>query len=69
MGSGKQYEKLILSAFPILLENSNIRKKYLNRFDLSIRERIPFPEDFLNVYYRRILDKLINIDRYIDINL
>ena len=62
MGSGDQYEKLILNAFPILLENFNIRKKYLNRFDLSIRERISFPEDFLNVYYPRILDKLINID-------
>ena len=62
MGNGEQYEKLLINSFPILLDNSNIRHKYISRFDLQIKERISFPKDFNYIYYPEILDKLVNID-------
>ena len=40
IGSFDRQETLFSKAFPILLNNSNIMHKYLNNFDLSLRERI-----------------------------
>ena len=62
IGSINKDEKLFLNSFPMKIPNSNIRAKYLNRFELSIREAITFPEDFSIAYYPEILDKLKNID-------
>ena len=62
MGSGDNQEKLLLESFPILLDNSKIRHKYLNRFDFLIKERITFPKNFLNADCLELTDHLVNID-------
>ena len=62
MGDFDNTDNLFSKTFPILLDNSNIKHKYLYRYDFFIRERILFPKDFLIRYYPDILDKFINID-------
>ena len=62
IGSFDKQETLFSKTFPILLNNSNIMHKYLNKFDLSLRERIILPKDFINNFHPEILDKLGNID-------
>ena len=62
IGSFDRQETLFSKAFPILLNNSNIMHKYLNNFDLSLRERIILPKDFIKNFHPDILDKLGNID-------
>ena len=62
MGSTEKQDKLLLNSFPIILENSNIMQKYLNKFNLSVRKIITFPKNFSNDYYPEFLDKLMNID-------
>ena len=62
LGNYDIQEKIFSKAFPILLKNSNIKHKYLNRYDLSIRERINFPKDFLDIFHPELLDNFHNID-------
>ena len=53
-------QNLFSEIFPIF-ENKN-RHKYLSKFDLCLKEEIFFPQDFLNIYSPKIIDKLLNID-------
>ena len=53
-------KNFISETFPIL--ENKYRHKYLNRFDLCLKEEIVFPKDFLNIYFPIINDKLLNID-------
>ena len=62
LGNYDRQEKIFSKTFPILLNDSNIKHKYLNRYNLSIRERIIFPKDFLDIFHPEILDKFYNID-------
>ena len=62
LGNLDKSEKLFINTFPILLSNSNDRHKYLNRYDLWIREIISFSKDFINIYNPEFLDNLMNID-------
>ena len=55
-------EVLFKETFPILLNDSNNRHKYLNRYDLSIRDTISFSKDFTNIYNPEFLDNFNNID-------
>ena len=55
-------ENLFVKTFPIILNTSGVRHKYLNRYDLSIREQISFPKDFINTYNPEFLDSFMNID-------
>ena len=48
IGNYDKQEKIFSNTFPILLNKSSIKHKYLNRYILSIRERHLFPKDFLN---------------------
>ena len=56
----EENEKYFLKLFPILLDNS--KHKFLNRFDLYLKDKIKFPEDFINNYYSELIDRLMNID-------
>ena len=62
LGNLDKSEKLFSYTFPILLNDSNDRHKYLNRYDLWIREKISFPKDFIYIYNPEFLDNLMNID-------
>ena len=62
LGNLDKTEKLFKKTFPILLSSSNDRHKYLNRYDLWIREIISFSKDFINIYNPEFLDNLMNID-------
>ena len=60
IGDYDENEKLFSKTFPIL--KNNLKHKYLNRFDLYIREEIKYPKEFTIKYYPELLDKIINID-------
>ena len=62
MGNYEKQETLFLKSFPVTYESSNIKHKYINRYDFSFRERIKFDKDFKNTYSPELLDKLNNID-------
>ena len=62
LGNIDQKDNLFEKTFPIILNNSGNRHKYLNRYDLSIREIISFPKDFINSYNPEFLDNFMNID-------
>ena len=62
LGNYDRQEKIFSKTFPILLNDSNIKHKYLNRYNLSIRERIIFPKDFLDIFHPEILDSFHNVD-------
>ena len=62
MGNYDKQEKIFSNTFPVLLNNSSIKHKYINRYILSIRERHIFPKDFLNIYHPEIIDKFMKID-------
>ena len=62
MGNYDKQDKIFSNAFPILLNKSKIKYKYINRYILSIRERQIFPKDFLNIYHPEIIDKFMKID-------
>ena len=62
LGNIDKKDNLFEKTFPIILNTSGIRHKYLNRFDLSIREIISFPKDFINSYNLEFLDNFMNID-------
>ena len=62
IGNYDKQEKIFSNTFPILLNKSSIKHKYLNRYILSIRERHLFPKDFLNIYHPEIIDKFMIID-------
>ena len=62
LGNIDKKDNLFAKTFPIILNNSGIRHKYLNRYDLSIREIISFPKDFINSYNPEFIDNFINID-------
>ena len=60
IGDYDENEKLFSNTFPIL--KNNLRHKYLNRFDLCIREEIKYPKEFAIKYYPEFMDKMANID-------
>ena len=62
LGHIDKNENLFVKTFPIILNTSGVRHKYLNRYDLSIREQISFPKDFINTYNPEFLDSFMNID-------
>jgi hypothetical protein len=62
MGNYDKQEKIFSNTFPVLLNNSSIKHKYINRYILSIRERHIFPKDFLNIDHPEIIDKFMKID-------
>ena len=62
IGYNDNDETLFSKTFPILLDDSNIRHKYLKRFDLCLRETIIIPKNFINIYHPEILDKINSID-------
>ena len=62
VGDYDKNNELFSKTFPILLNNSEYRHKYINRFDLCLKEEIKFSKDFINLYYPEINDKLMNID-------
>ena len=56
LGKYDRNEKLFSQAFPVILNESNIRHKYINRYDLCINEYILFPKDFLNLFHPELMD-------------
>ena len=44
------------------LNESNIRHKYINRYDLYIKEYILFPKDFLNFFHPELMDLISRTD-------
>jgi len=46
----------------IALDNPEVRHKYINCYDLRLREQIKFPSDFNYIYHPEIMDKLMNVD-------
>ena len=60
IGDYDDNEKLFSNTFPIL--KKNLKHKYLNRFDLCIREEIKYPKEFAIKYYPELMDKMANID-------
>ena len=62
LGKYDKNEKLFSKTFPVILNESNTRHKYINRYDLCIKEHILFPKDFLNVFHPEIMDLLLKID-------
>ena len=55
-------DKIFLDTFSLILNNPNIYHKFLNSYDLILRDQIKFPSDFINIYHPEIMDKLMNID-------
>ena len=53
LGDYDENEQLFKKTFPL-------RHKFINRFELSLREEIKFPKDFIYTYNPEIMDKLIN---------
>ena len=62
LGKYDKNEKLFSKAFPVILNETNIRHKYINRYDLCIKEHILFQKDFLNVFHPELMDALSKID-------
>lgn len=54
--------KLFSNIFSLIINDPNIKHKYLNNYDLCLRESINFPQNFENILRPEILDKLMNID-------
>ena len=55
LGDYEENEQLFAKAFPF-------KHKFINRFDLVLRDKIKFPKDFMNFEYPEIIDKIINLD-------
>ena len=55
-------DNLFTRVFSLIINDPNIIHKYLNSYDLFLREHIIFPKDFKTIYYAEIIDKLMNID-------
>ena len=55
LGDYDENEQLFKKTFPL-------SHKFINRFELSLREEIKFPKDFIYTYNPEIMDKLINND-------
>ena len=62
MGNYDKKENIFSNSFPITLNNSRIKSKYINRYVLSLRERHLFPKDFLTTFHPEILDKFNKVD-------
>ena len=62
LGKYDKNEKLFSKTFPVILNESNTRHKYVNRYDLCIKDHILFPKDFLNVFHPELMDILLKID-------
>ena len=45
-----------------VLDNPEVKHKYINCYDLRLRDQIEFPSDFNYIYHPEIMDKLMNID-------
>lgn len=45
-----------------VFDNPEVKHKYINCYDLRLREQIEFPPDFSKIYHPEIMDKLMNID-------
>ena len=46
----------------VVFDNPEVKHKYINSYDLRLREQIEFPSDFNYIYHPEIMDKLMNID-------
>ena len=55
LGDYGENEKLFAKTFPF-------KHKFINRFDLFLKDKIKFPNDFMNFDYPEIMDKLLNSD-------
>ena len=55
-------DNLFIRVFSLIINDPNIIHKYLNSYDLFLREHIILPKKFKNIYYPEIIDKLMNID-------
>ena len=62
LGKCDRNEKLFSKTFPVILNESNIRHKFINRYDLYISEYILFPKDFLNFYHPELMDIISKAD-------
>ena len=62
LGKCDRNEKLFSRTFPVILNESNIRHKYINRYDLYIKEYILFPKDFLNFFHPELMDLISRTD-------
>ena len=62
LGKYDKNEKLFSKTFPVILNESNTRHKYINRYDLCIKEHILFPKDFLYVFHPELMDLILKID-------
>ena len=60
IGDYDKKEKLFIKTFPLLKNNK--KHKYLNRFDLFIREEIQYPKEFLIQNVPELNDKMADID-------
>ena len=45
-----------------VLDNPEVKHKYINCYDLRLRDQIEFPSDFNYIYHPEIMDRLMNID-------
>ena len=55
LGDYEENEELFAKIF-------RFKHKFINRFDLVLREKIKFPNDFMNFEHPEIIDKIINSD-------
>ena len=62
IGNYNKEDNIFSNSFPVTLENSRIKSKYINRFMLSLREKHSFPKDFLTTFHPEIIDKFLKID-------
>ena len=56
------FDKLFSQTFSLEINDPNIKHKYLNSYNLRLREQFLFPKNFLHIFYPEIIDKLMNID-------
>ena len=62
IGDYDEDDGLFSKIFPIKLNDSNIKHKYINRFDLCIIEEIKFSYNSIDIFSSFFIDKLMNID-------
>ena len=62
LGKCDRNEQLFSKTFPVILNESNIRHKYTNRYDLYINDYILFPKDFLNFFHPELMDLVSRTD-------
>ena len=62
LGKYEKDEKLISKVFPAILNDSKLKHKFINGFDLYIKAHIDFPKDFMNIYYPELMDKIMKTD-------